>query len=59
MDNYNQMLPLGFSMALAMNEPAMRRFETLEETEKRLILERAGQVRSKSEMQRLVNELLL
>ena len=59
MDNYNQMLPIGFSMALAMNEPAMRRFETLEEKEKRMILERAGRVNSKSEMQRLVNELLL
>lgn len=59
MDNNNQMLPVGFGMALAMNEPAMRRFETMAEEEKRLILERAGKVDSKSEMQRLVNELLL
>ena len=59
MDNYNQMLPIGFGMALAMNEPAMRRFETLEEKEKRMILERAGKIDSKSEMQRMVNELLL
>ena len=47
-------LPLGFGMALAQNETAMKKFESLTETEKQSVLEQAHQVNSKREMQRLV-----
>lgn len=48
-------LPLGFGMALAQNEEAMRKFETLSEAEKQSILRQAHNVSSKREMQRLVS----
>lgn len=48
-------LPLGFGMALAVNEAAMHRFESLSETEKQGILDQARNVRSKAEMRRLVS----
>lgn len=47
-------LPLGFGMALAQNEPAMKRFEAMTEAQKRAVIERAHSVRSKSEMRQLV-----
>ncbi|MGN0478319.1 MAG: hypothetical protein ACI4GO_02685 [Hominenteromicrobium sp.] len=50
-------LPLGFGMALAQNEPAMKQFESMTEAEKRAVLERAHSVRSKNEMRQLVAEL--
>lgn len=50
-------LPLGFAMALAQNEPAMKRFESLSETEKHAFLQRTQAVNYKDEMQRLVSEL--
>lgn len=51
------MLPLGFGMALAQNETAMKRFEALPEAEKQALIERTHTVRSKSEMRRLVDSL--
>ena len=53
----NNDLPLGFIMALAQNESAMRRFETMTETQKRDITRQASRVSSKSEMQQLVSRL--
>lgn len=50
-------LPLGFAMALAMNEPAMQRFEALSPGEKEAFLQRTRSVDSKREMQRLVASL--
>lgn len=50
-------LPLGFGMALAQNEPAMKKFESLTETEKMAVVERTHSVKSKSEMQALVDSL--
>lgn len=50
-------LPLGFGMALAQNETAMRKFEALTAEEKQSILEKTHSVRSKQEMQQLVSEL--
>ena len=47
-------LPLGFGMALAQNEAAMRGFEALSEEEKRTVLQRAHEVPSKEAMQQLV-----
>ena len=51
------MLPLGLGMALAQNEAAMKRFETMTEPEKQALIQRTHQVKSKREMQQLVNQL--
>ena len=51
------MLPLGLGMALAQNEAAMKRFESMTESEKQALIARCRQVKSKREMQQLVNRL--
>jgi len=51
-------LPLGFGMALAQNEAAMHQFESLSEAEKQAIVDQVHNVRSKTEMRRLVSGLL-
>ncbi len=51
-------LPLGFGMALAQNEPAMKKFESLSENEKMSFVEKTHSVNSKSEMQSLVESLV-
>lgn len=50
-------LPLGFGMALAMNEPAMNSYAGLTEAQKEQIILRCKDARSKSEMQKIVNSL--
>lgn len=50
-------LPLGFGMALAQNEPAMKAFESLSESDKEALIHRTHTVSSKKEMQRLVASL--
>lgn len=47
-------LPLGFGMALAQNEAAMRQFESMTDSEKLAVLQQARSVNSKREMQQLV-----
>ncbi len=54
----NAELPLGFGMALARNEAAMRKFESLNESEKQAVLRQVHNVRSKTEMRQLVSGLL-
>ena len=51
------MLPLGLGMALAQNEAAMKRFESMTEPEKQALIAQCCQVKSKREMQQLVNRL--
>ena len=51
------LLPLGLGMALAQNEAAMKRFESMTEPEKQALIQRTHQVKSKREMQQLVNQL--
>lgn len=51
-------LPLGFGMALALNEAAMQRFESLTDSEKQAILRQAHNVNSKREMQQLVANIV-
>ncbi len=53
-DNF-QDLPLGFGMALAKNESAMKRFEGMSETEKQGIILKAKSVSSKREMRAIVD----
>lgn len=50
-------LPLGFSFSLAQNPEAMKMFANLPESKQSEILQKAHTVRSKSEMQSLVNSL--
>lgn len=51
-------LPLGFGMALAMNEPAMKGYAGLSETEKEHLILRCKDARSKEEMEKIVNSLV-
>ena len=55
MDFYR--VPIGFGMALAMNEPAMNAYSKMNEDKKQEILNRAHNVRSEKEMHDLVNSL--
>ena len=50
-------LPLGFGMALAQNEPALKRFESYSEAEKQAIIQKTHSITSKQEMRAFVNEL--
>ena len=50
-------LPMGFSMALAQHEAAMKQFESLSEAEKQAVIQRTHSVTSKQEMRRLVASL--
>ena len=47
-------LPIGFAMALAMNETAMKKFESLSPAEKESIVQQTHNVKSRHEMQHLV-----
>ena len=53
----SNMLPLGLGMALAQNEAAMQRFTSMTEAEKQALIQQCHQVKSKREMQQLVNQL--
>ena len=50
-------LPLGFGMALAQNETAMKKFEAMTESGKQSVLQQAHHVNSKVEMRQLVARL--
>lgn len=51
-------IPMGFGMALAMNEPAMRSYAGLTETEREHIIMKCKDARSKEEMQKIVDSLI-
>lgn len=55
MDFYK--VPIGFGMALAMNEPAMNAYSALTEEQKQGILNEAHNARSEKEMHDIVNRL--
>ena len=55
MDFYK--VPIGFGMALAVNEPAMNAYSKMTEDQKQAILNKAHNVRSEREMHDLVNSL--
>lgn len=50
-------MPLGLAFQMAMNENAMARFSAMSAQEKQDTIERARNVKSKQEMERLVSEL--
>ena len=56
MDFYK--VPIGFGMALAMNQPAMSAYEAMTETQKQANLNKAHNVRSEKEMHDLVAALV-
>ena len=56
MDNKEEM-PLGLSFSLSMNEKAMQQFASLNETEKKQVVDEAKQIHSKSEMNSLVSRI--
>ncbi|MGM9605275.1 MAG: hypothetical protein ACI3XG_09425 [Faecousia sp.] len=47
-------VPIGFGLALAMNEPAMQAYAKMTEAQKQAILNQAHQARSKRQMQDIV-----
>ena len=51
-------LPMGFGMALAMNEPAMRGYAGLTEAEKEKVILRCKDVKTKAQMQKIVDDLV-
>ncbi len=55
MDFYK--VPIGFGMALAMNQPAMNTYAAMTEAQKEDILNRAHNVRTEKEMHVLVASL--
>ncbi len=57
MDFYK--VPIGFGMALAVNEPAMNAYAAMTEDQKQAILNKAHNVRSEREMHALVASLAL
>jgi len=50
-------VPIGFGLSLAMNEKAMEHYSQMTEAERKNWLEKAGQVQSKTEMEKLVNQI--
>lgn len=55
MDFYK--VPIGFGMALAVNEPAMNAYSKMTESQKKEIINKAHNVRSEKEMHDLVARL--
>ena len=55
MDFYK--VPVGFGMALAVNEPAMNAYSAMTEEQKQAIINKAHNVRSEKEMHDLVASL--
>ena len=53
----NYEMPIGFSMALALNPEAMERFAMLSETQKQQIIDGTHSLKSKEEMHEYVNKL--
>ncbi|MBE6717141.1 MAG: hypothetical protein E7573_09495 [Ruminococcaceae bacterium] len=51
-------MPVGFSMALALNPEAMQKFALLNETQKQKIINGTHNVKSKEEMQQYINKLI-
>ena len=51
-------LPTGFAMSLAMNEPAMKKYSGLSETEREHLIMRCKDARSKEEMDKIVASLV-
>jgi len=51
-------VPMGFGMALAMNEPAMRTYAQMTEAEREHVIMKCKDARSKEEMRRIVEDMV-
>lgn len=56
MDFYK--VPIGFGMALAVNEPAMNAYAAMTEEQKQAIINKAHNARSEKEMHQIVNSII-
>ena len=56
MDFYK--VPIGFGMALAMNQPAMNAYAAMTQEQKQTILNKAHNARSEKEMHQIVDSLV-
>ena len=56
MDFYK--VPIGFGMALAMNQPAVNAYAAMTEAQKQMVVHKAHNVRSEREMHDLVASLV-
>lgn len=56
-NNIFSQVPMGLGMGLCKDMNAMNRFATLDEASKQRVIDKAKNVRSKSQMQSLVNSL--
>ncbi len=56
MDFYK--VPIGFGMALAMNEPAMAKYAAMTEGQKQMILKKAHNAHSEKEMHQIVSSIV-
>lgn len=56
MDFYK--VPIGFGMALAMNQSAMNAYAAMTEDQKQAILNKAHNARSEQEMRQIVNSIV-
>ena len=57
MDFYK--VPIGFGMALAMNQRAMNAYAAMTENQKQAILNKAHNARSEQEMRQIVNSIVM
>ena len=55
MDFYK--VPIGFGMALAMNQPAMNAYAAMTDQQKQAVLSKAHNARSEKEMHEIVNSI--
>lgn len=53
----SQQLPIGFGLSLAMNQKAMKNFANMTEAEKEKAIAESRDVKSKREMDRIVDSL--
>lgn len=51
-------IPIGFGMALAVNEPAMAKYAAMTEQQKQAVLDKARNARSEQEMRQIVNNII-
>ena len=51
-------VPMGFGMALAMNEPVLNAYAAMTEPQKQAVLRKAHNAQSREEMQRIVESLI-
>ncbi len=51
-------MPVGFSMALAMNPEAMEAFARLDQAARGRVLERSRRMNSSDDMRRLIDEII-